>query len=76
MEESATTEDSSVVRQEGKREVGSPLMVSAQSVAIDLPQKALAWEDESGQVWFSYNDADYLDQRHGVGECGGVLDKG
>jgi len=39
--------------------------VAAPSVAIDLPLKALAWEDERGKVWLSYNDPEYLQQRHG-----------
>ncbi len=40
-------------------------MVAAPSVAIDLPLKALAWEDERGRVWLSYNAPEYLQQRHG-----------
>lgn len=56
----------------GNPKVGTPLMECARTVAIDLPQKALVWEDAAGQVWFSYNDPQYLDRRHGVGECGGV----
>lgn len=40
-------------------------MVAAPSIAIDLPLKALAWEDERGKVWFSYNAPEYLQQRHG-----------
>ena len=44
---------------------GTPLMVAAPSVAIDLPLKALAWEDERGKVWLSYNAPEYLQQRHG-----------
>jgi uncharacterized protein (DUF302 family) len=49
----------------GSPKGGTPLMVAAPSVAIDLPLKALAWEDESGRVWLSYNAAEYLQQRHG-----------
>ncbi len=49
----------------GNPKVGTPLMNCRQSVAIDLPQKALIWEDETGQVWFSYNDPMYLAKRHG-----------
>ncbi len=50
-------------------------MLCSQSVAIDLPQKALAWQDETGQVWLSYNDPQYLDQRHGLASCADVLKK-
>ena len=44
---------------------GTPLMVAAPRLAIDLPLKALAWQDEQGQVWLSYNAPEYLQQRHG-----------
>lgn len=59
----------------GNPKVGAPLMQCSQSVAIDLPQKALIWEDEAGQVWFSYNDPKYLANRHGIRECGEVIKK-
>jgi uncharacterized protein (DUF302 family) len=49
----------------GSPKGGTPLMIAAPSVAIDLPLKALAWEDESGRVWLSYNVPEYLQQRHG-----------
>ena len=49
----------------GSPKGGTPLMVAAPSVAIDLPLKALAWEDERGKVWLSYNAPEYLQQRHG-----------
>ena len=49
----------------GSPKGGTPLMVAAPSVAIDLPLKALVWEDESGRVWLSYNASEYLQQRHG-----------
>ena len=42
----------------GNPKVGTPLMQCSQSVAIDLPQKALVWEDEAGQAWLTYNDPD------------------
>ncbi len=41
-------------------------MVAAPSLAIDLPLKALVAEDAAGKVWVTYNDPDYLQQRHGV----------
>lgn len=50
----------------GNPEVGAPLMEKQQSIGIDLPQKMLIWQDPSGQVWLTYNDADYLAMRHGL----------
>lgn len=50
----------------GNPKGGTPLMVAAPSVAIDLPLKALAWQDAQGKVWLSYNAPEYLLQRHGV----------
>jgi len=47
---------------------GTPVMVAAPSIAIDLPLKALVAEDENGKVWVSYNAPEYLQQRHGVPE--------
>jgi uncharacterized protein (DUF302 family) len=44
-------------------------------VAIDLPQKALIWQDESGQVWLTYNDPQYLAARHGIVGCQAVVVK-
>jgi uncharacterized protein (DUF302 family) len=49
----------------GSPKGGTPLMLAAPRVAIDLPLKALAWEDEQGKVWLSYNSAEYLQERHG-----------
>jgi uncharacterized protein (DUF302 family) len=46
---------------------GTPLMQDRQSVGIDLPLKALAWEDDAGDVWLTYNDTDWLARRHGLG---------
>ncbi len=59
----------------GNPKVGTPLMQCNQTVGIDLPQKALIWEDAEGQVWLSYNDPAYLGTRHGLGECEAVLGK-
>ena len=53
----------------GNPKAGTPLMQCAQSTAIDLPQKALIWEDEKGQVWLGYNDPAYLKERHGIEGC-------
>jgi uncharacterized protein (DUF302 family) len=49
----------------GSPKAGTPLMLAAPSVAIDLPLKILVWEDSGGKVWVSYNSPDYLRQRHG-----------
>lgn len=59
----------------GNPGVGTPLMQCSQSVAIDLPQKALISEDEAGQVWLTYNDPGYLARRHGIEGCDEVLNK-
>ena len=59
----------------GNPKVGTPLMLCSQSTAIDLPQKALIWEDQDGTVWFSYNDPNYLVERHGITGCAEVLKK-
>lgn len=53
----------------GNPRVGSPLMRCQQTVALDLPQKALVWEDEQARVWISYNDPRYLEQRHSIAGC-------
>lgn len=50
----------------GNPKTGTPLMQCAQTIGIDLPQKALIREDEKGQVWLAYNDQKYLAKRHGV----------
>ena len=52
----------------GSPKAGTPLMLAAPSIAIDLPLKALAWQDAGGSVWLSYNSPDYLKRRHGVPE--------
>lgn len=59
----------------GNPKVGTPLMQCDQGAAIDLPQKALIWEDGSGQVWLSYNDPNYLAQRHDLSQCAEVVKK-
>lgn len=59
----------------GNPKLGTPLMTSAQTVAIDLPQKALAYEDENGKVFLSYNDPGYLVARHGIKDRDEVLNK-
>ena len=50
----------------GNPKAGTPLMLAAPSIAIDLPLKVLVWEDGQNKVWISYNSAQYLQQRHGL----------
>lgn len=53
----------------GSPQGGTPLMECAQTAGIDLPLKALVWEDASNQVWLGYNAPAYLAQRHGAPGC-------
>ncbi|MDP2396908.1 MAG: DUF302 domain-containing protein [Burkholderiales bacterium] len=53
----------------GNPQGGTPLMECAQTSGIDLPLKALAWQDAGGQVWLGYNDPAFLAKRHAAGEC-------
>jgi len=50
----------------GSPKGGTPLMVAAPSLAIDLPMKALVAQDVEGEVWVTYNSPEYLQERHGV----------
>ena len=50
----------------GNPKAGTPLMLAAPSIAIDLPLKLLVWEDVGGQVWISYNTPEYLQKRHSL----------
>jgi uncharacterized protein (DUF302 family) len=59
----------------GNPKVGSPLMKCQQTVAIDLPQKALIWVDDQSKVWISYNDPRYLEKRHNISGCDEVIAK-
>src|SRR6202795_501190 len=67
----------------GSPKGGTPLMVATPRLAIDLPLKALAWQDEQGKVWLSYNSPEYLQQRHGfpadllknIAGIGGLIQK-
>ncbi len=56
----------------GNPQGGTPFMECAQSVGIDLPLKALVWEDAAAQVWLGYNDPAWLAQRHGAASCPAV----
>jgi len=59
----------------GNPKVGTPLMQCDRGVAIDLPMKALIWEDESGNVWYTYNTPEFLAGRHDLSDCKAVLAK-
>jgi uncharacterized protein (DUF302 family) len=50
----------------GNPRAGAPLMQAVQIVGIDLPLKALVWQDEDGTTWLAYNDLQWLAQRHGA----------
>ncbi|MGA2538754.1 MAG: DUF302 domain-containing protein [Terracidiphilus sp.] len=50
----------------GSPKAGTPIMLAAPSIAIDLPLKVLVWEDKAGKVWVSYNSPAYLQERHEV----------
>ena len=58
----------------GNPKAGTPLMNCSQSIAIDLPQKMLAWEDESGKVFLGYNVRKYLQSRHDSEACDKVFE--
>ncbi len=59
----------------GNARGGTPLMQSAQTIGIDLPLKALVWEDASGTTWLSYNEPSWIAQRHGVANAEPVVSK-
>ncbi len=59
----------------GNPKLGSHFFTSQQTAGIDLPMKALAWEDETGQVWLSYNDPQYIVERHGIENRSVIVDK-
>ncbi len=50
----------------GSPKAGTPLMLASPTLAIDLPLKALIWEDAGNKVWVSYNSSEYLQQRHNI----------
>jgi uncharacterized protein (DUF302 family) len=52
----------------GNPKAGTPLMMASPTVAIDFPLKALAWEDSDGKVWLTYNEPEYLKERHSLPE--------
>src|SRR5215831_10898372 len=59
----------------GNARGGTPLMQAAQTVGIDLPLKALVWEDASGKTWLSYNEPSWIAQRHGIADAEPVVSK-
>ena len=59
----------------GNPKVGSLLMKCQQSVAIDLPFKALIWEDDNAKVWISYNDPRDMEKRHSITDCEKIISK-
>jgi len=50
----------------GNPRAGTPLMQAVQTIGIDLPLKALVWQDEGGTTWLAYDDPQWLAQRHGI----------
>ncbi|MBV9398959.1 MAG: DUF302 domain-containing protein [Bryobacterales bacterium] len=52
----------------GSPKAGTPVMLAAPSIALDLPLKMLVWQDSYGKVWVSYNSTSYLKERHGVSQ--------
>ncbi len=59
----------------GNPKLGTLLMQSNQTVGIDLPLKALAWQDAKGRVWLSYNNPAYIAKRHHVTDRGAIIKK-
>jgi uncharacterized protein (DUF302 family) len=59
----------------GNPKVGTPLLQCSQTAALDLPQKALAYEDANGQVWLLYNDPQYIADRHNAENCEQIISK-
>ena len=54
----------------GNPKMGSPLMQCNPTVALDLPQRMLVWENDNNEVFITYNDPAYLQKRHELGDCG------
>jgi uncharacterized protein (DUF302 family) len=59
----------------GNARGGTPLMQATQSIGIDLPLKALAWQDADGKVWLSYNEPAWLAHRHCLSDVAAVTDR-
>ncbi len=59
----------------GTPKLGAPLMASQPKAAIDLPLKAIAWQDKEGKVWLAYNTPDYIAKRHAINDKQAVIKK-
>ena len=59
----------------GNPKMGSHFFTSNQTAGIDLPMKALAWKDEKGQVWLTYNDPTYIANRHDINDRPDIVKK-
>src|SRR4030088_540289 len=59
----------------GNARGGTPLMQSIQTVGVDLPLKALVWEDASGTTWLSYNEPSWIAQRHNIPNAEPIVSK-
>jgi uncharacterized protein (DUF302 family) len=59
----------------GNARGGTPLMQSVQTAGIDLPLKALVWEDAAGKTWLSYNEPGWIARRHDVANAEPVVSK-
>jgi uncharacterized protein (DUF302 family) len=59
----------------GNARGGTPLMQASQTAGIDLPLKALVWQDAAGKTWLSYNEPSWIAQRHHLGIKAEIVDK-
>ena len=59
----------------GSPTMGTPLIQRSRTIGIDLPLKALIWQDRDGQVWLTYNDPAYLASRHGITEMDDTINR-
>jgi uncharacterized protein (DUF302 family) len=59
----------------GNARGGTPLMQSVQTIGIDLPLKALVWQDAAGKTWISYNEPRWIVQRHGIANSEPIVTK-
>ena len=58
----------------GNARGGTPLMQASQTTGIDLPLKALVWQDGAGKTWLSYNEPSWIVQRHSLGIRAEIVD--
>ena len=59
----------------GNPKVGTPVMQCSQQAAIDFPQKVLVWTDAENKTWLSYNNPEYIKERHNIKGCDKILTK-